>query len=343
MIPVSNASSRSGLTLIELVVVIAVVGILLALLVPAVQMARESVRRAQCASNLKQIGIALHAYHDTHGVLPFGVGADRDKIVSTIGALDDRRYSAHSQLLPFLEQAAVYESIDFRVAPFYPYDNAAMGQQEVYAAPEALVVNGAAAVVPIASFLCPSDFSRLESPWGPNSYRACNGSSWSGRGGNGMFGQNSRISFAQVLDGLSHTAMFSERVKGSWTHARFDRLGDLADLAGVWTEDSFRRACAELTEASVQSYVQNADGGQTWLEGNMNWTRYNHLLPPNRIACKNGLTWDGVAMPASSRHPRGVNLLLGDGAVRFVSDSVDQAVWAAMGTIAGSESVTVPW
>lgn len=337
----SNGSVRSAMTLIELLVVIAIVGVLVALLFPAVQMARESVRRAQCANNLKQIGLALHAYHDTHRVLPFGCGADRDRVTSSIGDADDRRYSAHSQLLPFLEQRPVHALIDFRVAPFHPYGNAAMGRPEVYADPETLVVNGAAAVIEIAVFLCPSDGNRLESPWGPNNYRSCNGSTWSGRSGDGMFGQYSRISFADIKDGLSQTAAFSERVKGSWTHDWFDPLGDLADLAGIWTEETFRSACAMLTPQNAGTYPQNADGGQTWLEGNMNWTRYNHLLPPNRVACKNGLTWDGVAMPASSRHVRGVNVVFGDGAVRFVADNVDQAVWAALGTIAGAETVTI--
>jgi hypothetical protein len=76
-----------------------------------------------------------------------------------------------------------------------------------------------------------------------------------------------------------------------------------------------------------------------WLEGNMSWTRYNHLLPPGSKSCANGLTWCGVSMPANSRLGRGVGLLLGDGSVRFVKYLVDAGVWKALGTIAGGEVV----
>lgn len=77
----------------------------------------------------------------------------------------------------------------------------------------------------------------------------------------------------------------------------------------------------------------------TWLEGNMSWTRYNHLLPPGRKSCANGLTWNGVAMTSSSRHLGVVNLLLGDGSARPVKDSVDAAVWKSLATIAGGEVI----
>jgi hypothetical protein len=133
--------------------------------------------------------------------------------------------------------------------------------------------------------------------------------------------------------------MFSERCKGTWSDTTYDHLADLYDLRGNWTEETFRQECRSLTPETAQAFRQEIDSGQNWLEGNMNWTRYNHLLPPNRLSCKNGITWDGVAMSASSRHPGGVNLLLGDGVVRFVSDQVDEQVWRDLGTVRGGETI----
>lgn len=326
-----------GFTIIELLVVIAIIGLLVAVLLPAVQAVRESARRMQCANNLKQIGIALHNYHEAHSVLPFGVGLDHDGVVSSLGTLQDRRYSAQALLLPYLGESAVYDHIDFNVAPFHPFVNAATRDESVIAAHGANVVNGEAAKASLAVFLCPSDIDRLTSIWGHNNYRACNGGSWSGRTGDGMFGQISSVRFADVTDGLSQTAMFSERVKGTSDKTIFDALSDLYDLSGVWLESQFRDACDQLTPATAALHEQDIESGQTWLEGNMNWTRYNHVLPPNEISCKNGFTWDGVVMTASSRHPRGVNVLLADGSLRFVADNIDAELWRGFGTINKSD------
>lgn len=327
----------SGFTLIELLVVLTILALLVALILPAVQAAREAGRRAQCANNLKQIGLALYGYHDTHRVLPFGCGTDYDGVASSLGTLDDRRYSAHSQILPHLERRNVHDRIEFGVAPFDPYVNAATEVEEVTQSGGALVTNGPAAVVSIPTFLCPSDVDRLQSIWGHNNYRACNGGSWSGRAGDGMFGQNSSVAFEDVTDGLSNTAMFSERCKGTWDHDVFDPLSDLHDIAGIWNEDTFRDMCRSLTPLTAQAFHQDVESGQNWLSGNMNWTRYNHLLTPNRISCKNGFTWDGVALTASSRHPGGVNVLFGDGRVQFVAENVNEELWRGAGTIAGGD------
>lgn len=331
------ASHAPGFTIVELLVVVTIVGILMALLFPAVQAAREAARRFTCSNHLRQIGVALHHYHETVNTLPMGCGSDEDTFASSLGTVWSRRYSSHASLLPYIEQKTVYDAIDFRVAPFHPYANAALGDPGALASPVELVVNGRAAVAKIPVFLCPSDIDRMQCPWGHNNFRACNGSTWSGRMGNGMFGQGKTVRFAEVTDGLSNTAMFSERAMGSWDREAQDILADLYDMAGVWTEESFRAMCASLRPEQALAYRHDIEGGVTWLEGNTNWTRYNHVLPPNRIACKNGLTWDGVAEPASSRHPGGVNVLFGDGGVRFVTGTVDEKLWQATGTIAGSD------
>ena len=335
----SSRKPDRAFSLIELLVALAVIAVVAALLLPAVQMAREAARRMSCANKLAQIGVALHNYHDAHSVLPFGCGTDYDGVVSSLGTLKDRRYSVHSQILPQLEQQAVYGQIDFNVAPFAPYVNSGAYEPECLASNGLSATNGRAAVTILPVFLCPSDIDRLQSPWGHNNYRSCNGSGWHGRDGNGMFGQNSSVRLGSVTDGLSQTAMFSERCKGTWDHDIFDSLTDIYDLAGIWNEQTFGDACRSLSPETARAYHQNVDSGQNWLEANFNWTRYNHLVAPNAISCKNGFTWDGVGMAASSRHSGGVNVLFGDGHARFIHDGVDDAIWRALGSIRGGEKV----
>ena len=319
---------RQGLTLIELLVVIAIIGVLVAMLLPAVQYSREAVRRVQCQSNLRQIGAALANYISTYRVYPFGVGEDGG--TSAFAATTNRRYSAHSQLLPFLENGNVY--LDFSVPPFHPDTT---GNPQVVTG---LGPNESSAICTISVFLCPSDMHHAPTPWGMNNYRTCNGSTWSGRIGNGLFGQKKMFRPADVLDGLSHTAAFSERIVGDFDKHKIDLDADLFALPNPWTESTLRAWCNALTTASAATLpIQDVNGGMTWLEGNMNWTRYNHMLPPGRPSCKNVVTWDGVIMTANSRHANGVNVLLADGSVQFVPETIEEDAWRALGTISGSE------
>jgi prepilin-type N-terminal cleavage/methylation domain-containing protein/prepilin-type processing-associated H-X9-DG protein len=331
-------SNRRAFTLIGLLVVIAIIGILASLLMPAVQRAREAARRAQCLSNLRQLGIALTQYESTSGVYPFGVGADGDNSISQITSVTNRRYSLHSQLLPYIEQSSLFNRLNFFVQPFGPDlsgdPSTASGDRP----------NETVARTVIAVYLCPSDFNRMPSrPWGQTNYRSCNGSSWSGRAGDGMFGQSTRIRSGDVRDGLSNTAAVCERIRGHDDFTRLDVDADLFRNAAPWTETTFRDWCGQLTDSQALAFPRDpsiANSGMNWLEGNMSWTRYNHLLPPGSKSCANGLTWDGVAMTTNSRHGHSVNLLLGDGSVRAVKYSVNPAIWRAIGTIAGTEVVS---
>lgn len=332
------AGTRKGFTIVELLIVIGVTAVLIALLLPAVATARSASRRLQCLNRLRQIGVALHNYHSAHRVLPFGCGPD-DDFVSTVGTLDARRYSAHALLLPYLEQSNVSARIDFNVAPFAPFVNAGMDEPNIDEIGASRAVNGRAAVTVVPVFLCPADLDERGILWGPNNYRACNGSTWSGRGGNGMFGQVSSVRFRDVTDGLSNTAMFSERCKGRWDKSSHDHLADLYDIEGIWNETTFRRHCESLSPETARAYPHDIDSGQNWLAGNMNWTRYNHVVNPNRVSCKNGITWDGVANAATSRHHGGVNVLFGDGNVRFVNENISTDVWRGLGSIRGREQL----
>jgi prepilin-type N-terminal cleavage/methylation domain-containing protein len=327
-------ANRRAFTLIELLVTIAIIGLLVALLLPAVQSAREAARRMKCQANLRQIGLGLQNYLTACAVFPFGVGADTDGLIATVTSPRSRRYSLHSQLLPYIEQGAVFNGINFWVQPFTSGDPTLATD----AGP-----NETAACTTIEVFLCPSDFDRMPSrPWGQNNYRSCNGGSWSGRAGDGIFGQSTRIGPANIRDGMSNTAAMGERVRGHDDYQRLDPAADLFREAAPWTEAAFRSWCASLSDqeaATFPKHPPDANSGMNWLEGNMSWTRYNHVLPPGHKSCANGLTWNGVAMTSSSRHPGIVCLLLGDGSVRPVKDSIDAAVWKALGTIAGGEAI----
>ena len=128
---------RRGFTLIELLVVIAIIAVLVAILLPAIQQAREAARRSQCANNLKQFGIALHNYHEAHGMFPLGINPS---VYDSGATYAWRGFSAHTMLLPYMDQAGIYNQLNFNLL----YD----------AAPN----NSAIVRKRIASFICPSDF-----------------------------------------------------------------------------------------------------------------------------------------------------------------------------------------
>ncbi|MBA3314905.1 MAG: DUF1559 domain-containing protein, partial [Planctomycetaceae bacterium] len=268
-----------------------------------------------------------------HGVFPFGVGADGDGTQATINSPENRRFSLHAQILPELGYPNVFEEIDFMVRPFYP----SLSDDPSIVDPSSM--NHRAAQIAIPVFRCPSDLDRLVHPWASNSYRSCNGNTWDGRRGNGLFGQYTAVRPGDVGDGLSNTAAFSERCTGDDNDVNVDLLSDLFGLEGDWTEATLRDRCNRLTEEEAAvAAAHDSNGGMTWLEGNMNWTRYNHVLPPNKPSCKNRLTWLGVVMTATSRHGGGVNMLMGDGAVRFVSEDISTETWHALGSIRGAET-----
>lgn len=329
-----RGTRRTGVSLPEILVVIAIVTLLVSLLLPAVQQVRESARRMQCRSHLRQIGLALHNYEGTHSVFPFGVGGDVNGVPSTYASPTGRRYSLHSQILPFLDQGPLFQQIDFNIPPYFP---------DLSGDPLSFTnwnFNEPAAITRIPVFECPSDLFRLQRPWGSTNYRSCNGSSWSGGVGDGMFSLNSRVRTAAITDGLSQTVAFSERIRGDDNNAAADRDSDVFKLGPGWTQATLAAICHSLSEPLPATVLgQDSNSGMTWLEGNMNWTRYNHVLPPNTRSCKTDITWNGVAMTASSRHVGGVHLLLGDGSVRFVSENIYPPAWSALGTIAGAEVI----
>jgi prepilin-type N-terminal cleavage/methylation domain-containing protein/prepilin-type processing-associated H-X9-DG protein len=333
---------RPGFTLIELLVVIAIIAVLIALLLPAVQAAREAARRAQCVNNLKQIGLATHNYHGVHQKFPLG----RVIEVGAGGAVSiSRAYSPHSQLLPFMEQSALYQAINFNLT-WNP--DPANGGYDGNRTVRGTVVSG---------FLCPSDAaSTVPVGYAGNNYRASEGSNFlfghgksdpgnanaAMRAPDGLFFANESRGVAEATDGTSNTAMFSEHIIGDFNQAAASEHGDTFQ-PGVYpaTQDEAVQACRDMNwrDITKQGF---SDVGAPWLYGYHSTTSYYHVGPPSSRSCM--FPPMRIATTANSKHAGGVNVLLGDGSVKFVKDSINIQTWRAMGSrnmgeIVGSDAM----
>jgi prepilin-type processing-associated H-X9-DG protein len=313
--------------LIELLVVIAIIAILMGLLLPAVQKVREAAARLKCQNNLKQIGLALHHYHDGQGALP----ASRNVTFNL-------SFSAHSRLLPYLEQENCYRTIDFTMSPLDPMNDERAGRSV------------------IATFLCPSD-SRSEVPagWAVTNYRANEGTSLvfgygpSDPNGvnaampppNGPFFANSKYRFADINDGLSNTAAFSEHLIGDFSNGISTPNGDTY-RPGTYpaTPDEAMAQCAAIDVSDLR-FQGNSNVGAPWLRGSHSTTSYYHSPPPGWRSCM--FPPLRIMTTANSNHTNGVNVLLLDGSVRFVSNSISLPAWRALGTRNGGEALGGDW
>jgi len=328
----------AGFTLVELLVVIAIIGILVALLLPAMQMAREAARRTECNNNLKQIGVAMHNFEGIHKRFPAGHPHKVCRSHPGVMAMH-YRWSALATITPYMEQYSIYKDLNLDV-PLYTFIGPNSGPgYNVH--PDNLEPVSRM----VKPFLCPSDHQREIDPgYAPSNYTACWGSGvppWTVHttsATDGVFYDNSETRFGDILDGTSNTAMFSES-----TLARPDTATSLtednrADVIVSYNSGSV----SALTEALCSAIGANVNTFRNarWVDGWPTRTGYDHRLPPNSFVS------DGARVSpirelwkaARSRHPGGVNLLLCDGSVRFVNNSIDLDTWRALASRSGGEA-----
>jgi len=405
--------AKNAFTLVELLVVIAIIGMLIALLLPAVQAAREAARRMQCSNHLKQFGLAVHNYHDANDEMPVNSFSKMalkiaDEEVATNATNEGLpwkksitpgryRYGYTTQILPFLEQTTLYDSVV--IALKNGHDTGSSG------------VNIGTTGTPnpwfakVNVFLCPSDPNGKSPSGEPSrlSYHCCAGDlaaewqepwanfdakDWYTRGAF-LRGHFNSVTFGSIADGLSNTIFIGEVAIGDTdggvgvpilSGAAHSILGQ--NLRMYPTTDNNNRPalgrgrCIERATGPGRTYVAsvniNGNGrgaGRRWFDGFPAYTQFFTILPPNGPACapenqsSNPAIWAGddkTVYTATSYHSGGANVCLGDGSVRFISETIDATpvanagnlqsyrfggpshwgVWGALGTIDSGDSVS---
>jgi prepilin-type N-terminal cleavage/methylation domain-containing protein/prepilin-type processing-associated H-X9-DG protein len=361
------SGKRRGFTLIELLVVIAIIAVLIALLLPAVQAAREAARRSQCVNNMKQIGLALHNYHQQLGTFPMGSGSGVITPPATYQAKEC--WSIHAAILPQLEQMAIYNAINFDLS----CDSA--GYPTAY--PNYTVFFKAQ----VNAFLCPSD---------PNAWTVANDNTSAnncyfgsigattdilGGGGSntntatpslanvpttGLFAFQQAKSISAVIDGTSNSVAFAESTVGNVAARGASKLVGIVNVTslpgmGAVQQNVFNNAagvqagilkCSQTWQSQAPTAKPDLQRGDTWCQGSMCSTLFNTVVTPNG----QNDAWAYCSMVSSgacsnfsnsdSYHPGGVNVLMADGHVQFVKDSINQRTWWGLGTIAGGEVIS---
>lgn len=326
---------RRGFTLIELLVVIAIIAVLIALLLPAVQQARESARRTQCKNNMKQLGLALHNYHDvflTFTAFTMGSGTP----LSSPGQ-HRTRLSGFVGLLPYLDQTPLFQTIDSAGPQQFPWTATPYWNTS-----------------PVA-LTCPSDVGRAPPNGalrGKRNYVFCAGDGAAGNGDNtgsatpiivptrGMFAALQCYALRDVTDGTSNTIAASEAAAPFVSNG----LGAVAANTGVTSP----AACMALFNGRTYpggGYVADTTRGYRWGDGAAYFSAFTTAVRPNHANCFSGSTanhWYQGMYSATSLHTGGVHCLMGDGAVRFISENID-AGNAAAALPAASSSATSPY
>ena len=334
----STVPRQLGFTLVELLVVIAIIGILIGMLLPAVQSVREAARRTACMNNVRQIVLSAHNYESGLGHLPPSYELDEGGLATGNGA-----WSIHAQLLPYCEQANAYDQIEFGDAWSDPV-NVATGVP----------------VLKVPMYICPSEVNdtvRIKSgePFVyPQNY-GFNFGSWlvfdpaTGLPGDGAFYVNAKVRFGAIRDGQSNTLCLAE-VKAFTPYIR--NTEDPGDIPPTDT-NAFKSYSGEI---KLGTTLHENTGHTEWCDGRVHHSGITTVFTPNTFVPYeyNGQTYDidfnsekegnstdkatYAAITSRSYHAGNlVNVGLMDGSTRSVSDTVDMTVWRALGTIAGGE------
>jgi prepilin-type N-terminal cleavage/methylation domain-containing protein/prepilin-type processing-associated H-X9-DG protein len=333
---------RRGFTLIELLVVIAIIAVLIALLLPAVQAAREAGRRMSCVNNLKQIGVALHNYHQTYDVFPMGSSKNLQDPGSYVA---NHGLSAHAQMLGFLGETALYNALNFTWG-MNASTTAGPIQKTVY-------------LSVVKTFICPSDpnagvtnLNSYNDCFGTTTYIATNQVT---SGSNGLFTYWQSYGVRDCTDGVSNTIAFSEALvgDGGTSYTKTAGVAQLSTLpatvqvldaaASVNLVQPGLTACNAAWKA--QSAKLNTNRGNYWIHGTEAQTMFNVVVTPNSQQypwswCSSAAIGDAQFCKANSNHPGGVNTLMADGSVKFLKDSINQQTYWALGTKARGEVIS---
>jgi prepilin-type N-terminal cleavage/methylation domain-containing protein/prepilin-type processing-associated H-X9-DG protein len=367
-----RSNTRLGFTLIELLVVIAIIAVLIALLLPAVQSAREAARRAQCTNNLKQIGLALHNYHTAINSFPEGTTNSPDDTPSWGGVWSG--WSSQGLLLPYMENAPIYAAANYSWAP-YSFRNDPTVFRSIISS---FLCPSDPNAGPRHTNSYAASYGATTTPlwiWAGSDWPACLQAHWPDYS-SGLFTNCYSYGIQQTTDGTSNTVAYAEiltgqqgllydnaaaSVQGSPSSVGSRYRGNYIMLPSGLEPQGSRQLNAFNNKATVLATVEicrrefqnNTQGqihdyrGWRWSMGLAGFGMFNTIQRPNDTfgGCRfddrlNVWSDQSYVIDASSAHPGGINVLMGDGHVQFIKETINLDTWWSLGTRNGSEVVS---